>query len=105
MAKWSGVIGFAIEEEDDYGVVTVNPVEKPYVGNLLKNYRRLQNGYNVNDKVVINNEISVVADPFMTNNFHTIRYATFNNVRWKVESVDVQYPRLTLILGGEYTNG
>lgn len=105
MAKWSGKIGFEIEYEDDYGVVTEYPIEKPYVGDLDRNFRRLQAGISVNDKVSINNEISVIADPFMFNNFHTIRYVTYMGTKWKVDTVEVRYPRLVITLGGVYTNG
>ena len=48
------------------------------------------------------NEISLVADPYARENFHMIRYACFMGTRWEVTSVEVQYPRLVLTLGGVY---
>lgn len=105
MAKWSGEIGFVVETGDDYGVVETSCIERTYVGDFNKDYRRLISGVSVNDEVTINNIISVIADPFIANNFHKIRYATYMGIKWKVDSIDVLYPRITLNLGGEYTNG
>lgn len=105
MAKWSGKVGFVTEHDDGTGIFTTEPIERPYVGDLFRNNRRLKNGPSVNDAITISNQISIVADPFLKNNFHSIRYATYMGVKWKVESVDVQFPRLNLELGGEYING
>ena len=105
MAKWSGRIGFVVESEDDYGVVTTNDVERYYVGDLLKNYRRFNDGISINERVSIGNTISVISDPYLADNLQNIRYIFYMGVKWKVESVEIQYPRIILTLGGEYSNG
>lgn len=101
MAKWFGKIGF------DLGTVETKPgvwgpkiEERPYYGDLQRNSRRLQTSDKVNDDINISNEISIVADPYANENFHTIRYAEFMKTKWKVTDVEVQYPRLILTLGG-----
>ena len=104
MAKWSGIVGFT-EEANNRGIVKKTYIEKPYTGDFFRNNRRLQNGVSVNDSITINNEISIVADSYLSGNFHKIRYATYQGIKWKVETVDVQHPRLILNLGGEYVNG
>lgn len=102
MARWSGHIGFIVMRETKPGVWKEVATERKYYGDLNRNTRRLQSSGNVNDNVTISNEISIVADPFAYENFHSIRYAEFMGTKWKVSSVDVQYPRLILSLGEVY---
>lgn len=102
MAKFSGMIGFAESVEIEPGIYEEQITERFYTGDELKIARRLQNSSSVNDNIVISNQISIVADPYATQNFHTIRYAVRMGVKWKVESIDVQRPRLIMSLGGVY---
>lgn len=105
MAKFYGVIGYAETLEIRPGVWEEQVTERPYCGELLRNTRRLDSGETVNDNVSVSNEISVVSDPFALQNFHAMRYVEFMGARWKVTSVEVQYPRLILTLGGVYHAG
>lgn len=102
MTKWFGVIGYAEAVEKTPGVWKEKIVERTYFGDVTRNTRRLQTTDQVNDNVDISNEISVLADPYAYQNFHAIRYAEFMGMKWKVSSVDVQFPRLNLSLGGVY---
>ena len=60
------------------------------------------NSGEVNDDLNINMTLSIVADPFAYQNFHQIKYAEYMGSKWKVSSIEVQYPRLILTLGGVY---
>lgn len=100
--KYYGQIGYAQTVETSPGVWTEIITERTYYGDVLQNNRRLHNSNQVNDNVTISNEISVIADPYACHNFHMIRYLTFMGTKWKVSSVDVQYPRLILTIGGVY---
>ena len=103
MAKWFGKIGYAMTSETRPGVWTEEIVEREYYGELIRNSRRLQTASDkVNDDVNISNELSIVADPYANENFHAMRYAEFMGSKWKITDVEVQYPRLTLTLGGVY---
>ena len=102
MAKYCGKIGFATTVESVPGNWTEQITERTYYGDLIRNSRKLQSSGNKNDNIVISNEISIVADPFVKENFHAIRYADYMGTKWKVSSVDVQYPRLVLSLGEVY---
>lgn len=102
MAKYFGVIGFAEMKETKPGVYVEEITERQYYGDLIRNTRRLQTVSTLNDDINISNEISIVSDPYANENFHSIRYATFMGKKWKVSSVDVNYPRLNLTLGGLY---
>ena len=102
MTKWYGQIGFAELTETAPGVWGEEIAERPYYGDLVRNTRRLNTSDKVNDDITIANELSIVADPYATENFHMMRYAEFMNSKWKITSVEVQYPRLILELGGVY---
>lgn len=102
MAKYYGKIGFVVVEETKPGVWKEIITERDYFGDLIRNTRRLQSANQVNDNITISNEISIVADPFARENFHAMRYAEYMGTKWKVTSVEVQYPRLILSVGGIY---
>lgn len=102
MAKFYGKIGYVTTQETKPGVWTPVVVEKNYYGDVLRNNRKLESASQVNDNINISNEISIVADPYAYENFYTMKYVIFMNVKWKISNVDVQYPRLILSLGGLY---
>lgn len=102
MAKYYGKIGYAETTEVNPGVWEEVIIEKSYYGDLIRNIRRLQSSDKINDDINISNELSVIADPYAMNNFHSMRYVEFMGTKWKVSSVEVQYPRLILTLGGLY---
>lgn len=102
MTRWCGVIGYAETLEIEPGVWSEEFTERKYYGDLLRNSRRLQGLQQVNDDITISNQISILADPYAVQHFHAIRYAELFGTKWKVSSVEVQYPRLILELGGVY---
>lgn len=102
MAKFYGVIGYAVTEETEPGIYEERIIEKEHFGDVVRNTRRLSNAAKVNDDITISNQISIVAEPFANNNFHSMRYVSFMGSKWKVTEVEVQYPRLILTLGGVY---
>ena len=102
MAKWYGKIGYANLEETAPGVWTEQITERSYFGDVIRNNRKLQSSEHLNDDINVSNEISIVADPYAIDNFHSMRYIEFMGTRWKVSNIDVQYPRLILSLGGVY---
>lgn len=102
MAKFHGIVGYAVMTDTAPGVWEDGIKELPYDGDILRNTRRLQSSDQLNDDINISNEISIVADPFAYENFHSIRYVVYRGAKWKVLSVEVQYPRLILTIGGIY---
>lgn len=113
MGKFYGAIGYNEgTTETSPGVWKEAIVERNYYGDVIKNTRRLQtegqgryssNG-GVNDDIIVNNSISVVADPYAYQNFHAIRYVQWMGTLWKVTNVEVQRPRLILTIGGVYNS-
>ena len=102
MAKFYGKIGFDTTEETSPGVWRQTIVERTYRGDLNKTYSKWDRADKLNDDINITNNISIVADPFAFENFAHIRYVEFMGEKWKVTSIDVSYPRLTLSVGGLY---
>jgi len=102
MAKFYGAIGYAETSETAPGVWEEVITERNYSGDVVKLSRRWQAGENLNDDLTINNEISIVADPFAYQNFHTMRYIKWMGASWKITKIDVQRPRLILAIGGTY---
>lgn len=102
MAKWFGVIGYAEQVETKPGVWKEQITKREYFGDLTRNTRRLQSTDQLNDDISISNEISIVSDPYANENFHSMRYVEFMGTKWKITSVEVQYPRLILSLGGAW---
>lgn len=102
MAKFYGAIGYAVTMETKPGVWKEQITERYYSGDLIRNTRQLQSADKLNDNINVANEISIVADPFACQNFHSIRYVEFMGTKWKISKVEVLYPRLILTIGGVY---
>lgn len=102
MAKFYGKIGYAMTNEKAPGVWTSEIVEKESYGDILKHTKRYVTSDSVNDNLTISVEISIIQDPFAVENFHLIKYVEFGGAKWKVDTVDPQYPRLILSLGEVY---
>lgn len=102
MAKFYGSIGYAVTEETTPGVWEEKITERMYYGDLIRNTKKLQSTDGVNDNINIANEISILADPFAYDNFYSMKYVSFMGAKWKITSVEVQYPRLILTIGGVY---
>lgn len=102
MAKWFGKIGYANTTEIEPGIYEEGIEERSYYGDITRNSRMLQNSDGVNDNINISNQLSIIADPYANENFHSMRYVEFMGTKWKITNVEVQYPRLILTLGGIY---
>ena len=100
--KFYGAIGYGISTETSPGVWTNTIVERNYSGDVLKNFKKSSAGQSTNDDIDVNNMLSILADPFALNHFHTILYVRWMGAVWKVPTAEVQYPRLLLSIGGVY---
>lgn len=100
--KYHGYIGFVTFEEKTPGVDVEVPVEREYTGDVMRASKRWENTQQVNKDLNISNQISIIADPYARDNLFTIRYLTWMGSLWEITSVDIQYPRLILSIGGVY---
>lgn len=102
MNRWFGVIGYVVPTDKGNGVWVDEIVEREYYGDIVRNRSLVSSADKVNYDVNVSNVISVFSDPYVIENFHAIRYVEFMGSKWKVQSVEVKYPRLELSLGGLY---
>lgn len=102
MSKWYGSVGYSITQETKPGVWKPTNVERKYYGDCIKKSSRWENSGNVNDNLTFNMEISILADPFAYQHFSELKYVEFMGSKWKITSVSVDRPRITLSIGGVY---
>lgn len=104
MRRWFGKVGYSETVEAAPGVWMPQDTIHEYYGDVLRDSTRWSgNSNSTNDNRTVNTQISIVADPFAFEKFHTIKWIEFMGVRWKVDNVDpTQPPRLILTLGSVY---
>ena len=108
MGKYFGSIGYVSTIETSPGIFEEVITTREYSGDVLRFGSRVEGKEAVNDSFQINNQLSILADPYAYQNFHAIRFVNWLGSNWKVTGVEVQFPRLVLSLGGLYngdTNG
>lgn len=107
MAKFFGKLGFCstVEETTDgvgTGIWKNVAIERPYYGDVIRRSYRYSANDKVNDDVDITNEISIIQDEYAISHLSNLVYVEWMGARWKVSNVTVEYPRMTLSLGGVY---
>lgn len=103
--KFCGKIGFWLGDVETSPDIWKPQIEdKPYFGDVLEARRTFQNDGSQNEKFTTNNQISVLSDLYMQQNWGSIRYVEWCGIKWKVTNVAVGYPRITLTLGGEWND-
>ena len=102
MSKFFGVIGYAISDESAPGVWYDKIIERSHYGDVNRSKSQYEASSSLNDNLNISNEFSIIADPFAYENFQNMKYITFMGAKWKITSVEVQYPRLILTVGAVY---
>lgn len=103
MAKFYGPVGYAISVETRPGYWEDTIEEHNHFGDVLRNSSRwAPSSESTNDDLSINNQISIVADQYANNNFHSMKYVRFMGTNWKITNVESRPPRLILNVGGVY---
>lgn len=104
MAKFYGRIGYLQTVETSPGVWQEVEDGDPhyYYGDILNDNRRWRSGDKVNDNFTVSNRISVLADPFAFEHLNAMKWIEFMGSKWKIESVEVTYPRIVINLGDVY---
>ena len=98
--RYYGKIGYWDTVEVKPGLFENQMIYKTYKGDVIRNYKRNQDGSKVNSDLSVNNQISIVADPYARDHFFKIKCVEWQGAVWKVSSVEVQWPRLILEIGG-----
>lgn len=103
MAKWYGKIGYSETVETAPGVWMPQDTVREYYGDVLRNSTRWTgNSDSTNDDLIVNTQISIVSDPFAIEKFYSMKWIEFMGTKWKITSVEPEFPRLKLTLGGVF---
>ena len=105
MTKFYGLIGFVETVEVKPDVWDTRETSRPYCGDLVRNQRRWENSQSVNENLTISNEVSIIADKFAYDNLNAMKWVEIAGSKWKITSVTMEYPRVTLSVGGLYNGG
>lgn len=100
--KFYGNIGFAVTQDMGDDVWKEIITDKKYAGDVFRLQRNRDSGEHINDGLRINTQISVLMDPWFHDHLSGLRYVDFCGSKWIAESVDVNYPRVNITLGGLY---
>lgn len=100
--KYYGKVGYIETEETSPGVWEEIVTERTYSGDVLRLSKSWQNSEYRNDNLQVNVQISIVADPFALQHFHSFRYVEWQGALWKISNAEPQFPRILLTIGGVY---
>lgn len=103
--KFYGKIGYVDTAETKPGVYEEVVTERDYYGDVTRKISKWQTADKLNDDLTVNNEISIVADQYAYQHFSLIHYVIWEGVKWKINTIAVQHPRLILEIGGVYNDG
>ena len=104
MAKYCGLVGIATQQETSPGVWKPVIVEHEVFGDVVRDNVNFQQSSSdqLNDKIKINNQISIIVDPIVMENFSSIIYITYWGAKFKIVTAEVKYPRVLLSMGEVY---
>lgn len=101
--RFAGTIGFVKTVEEEGSVWKEVVTEKQKKGYYVRDARRWDKPTEVNNNLTISDEIEIVADSYMLENFAFIKYVIIKGVKWQVSYIDISMrPRIRLTLGGVY---
>lgn len=104
MSRFSGKLGFVMTRETEEGVWLEDFIEISAKGTIRSLYVRNDNSSSANTNLRLTNEISVLMDSKTETYLETLKYVVWKGSKWEVQSIAVQYPRLTINIGGLYAH-
>lgn len=104
MSRFSGKLGFVMSRETEEGVWLEDKIEIPAKGTIRSLYVRNDNNASVNSNLRLTNEVSILLNSKVQTYLETLKYVVWKGSKWEVQSIGVNYPRLTINLGGLYAH-
>lgn len=102
MPKFFGKVGYGETVRTGPGVSEQVITTRTYIGDVLRNTRKLAEADKINGDITTGNSLSIIGDPYAYKHFFAIKYVEWSGILWVVSNVDVEPPRLVLRLGGVY---
>lgn len=101
--KYYGKVGFWKDDKEVRpGVYKPDIEERPYTGDIVRAGQRWNSASQQNDNITVNNRISIIADVYLNKNLSSVRYLTYMGCPWKVNSIEINYPRIIFEIGGAW---
>lgn len=102
--KYSGLAGFEKKHNEVRPGVLQNQIKEVRIKGDVINYGHSLNPTQGSDQqdVHIRNRLSIVMNPYLRDNFSSLVYVIFMNVKWEVSSFTINGPRVIIDLGGVY---
>lgn len=90
--------------ETGEGVWLEDKIEIPVKGTIRNLYIKNNNNSSVNSDLRLTNEVSILLNSKIQTYLETLKYVVWKGSKWEVQSIGVNYPRLTINLGGLYAH-
>lgn len=101
--KYAGKIGFVKNVDKGNGIWESEITEKTYIGDVVRNTANWKaNEGSINDDIAINNQLSILVDPYAFENFQYMKYIEWMGSLWNIGSIEINYPRVLISIGGIY---
>lgn len=100
MARFSGIVGYVIQEKTAPGVWTPKETERKMRGSIINQSAHNRSTEQISDDISLNHRVSVLGDAYAFDNYYHIKWVKIDGIKWKVTSVEVKRPRLLLAVGG-----
>ncbi len=103
MSRYNGKLGVRLPPvETEPGILTQDIVELDITGDIFLSKLRWQSGELLQDTVTANHTISCIVPEELESNFGGVVYATWQNQKWSVRTIEYNRPRIVMSLGGIY---
>lgn len=102
MVKFYGEIGYGKQEEIRPGVWNDVITERVHQGEVTLPSVNQRGRDEINPNLTLGNSFSILLDGYIEHNLFAIRYVKWMGVLWSVSKVDLEYPRVTLMVREVY---
>lgn len=102
MAKFSGLVGYVIQDEKVPGVWSANEQPVMMKGDVIRRSSTNQNDDKINSDITLSHRVSLIGDAFAFLNYYNIKWIMIGGRKWEVSSVEIQRPRIIVTVGGLY---
>jgi len=102
MARFYGEIGFGHIVETAPGITEDVITERKFYGDVLRSNLRTNDNDKINTDTLLNNSIRIVGTKYAFDNIRHMRYIKFEGVLWKIDTIQVERPRLVIGMGDVY---
>lgn len=100
--RYCGEVGYGSTVDVRPGVKAEHITERTYFGDVLRPSRSADVSDTVNPNLTVGNTISIVADGYAFEHIFDMRYIKWAGALWLIRKVDIEPPRLVLLLGEVY---